>query len=1167
MAFRQGAFSQGPYGHPQDGRGPYSQLYGSGSNPNPISARQNTIEQLTMFLGPPAPHKAGPGESFSFDHLQMPSAFTGERQMWAEMFVRTVTAEEMVPVTRLLPWKRKEDGLTESWRIYKFHNHLAGRVPEEGASRMVSEELESGSKSMVRYGMAIEVERGFWKTEMGRQEYAAKRQQVANAIIETSCLDVMVEIMGASPVFDNFHEARGDFSMASIDQILQEEAELYCIAQKSPEGVKIVHDRIKQIYTRRGLSTDFIFVIPEGLKKYVDNNPIDKLPIYNKNASLQGTDVFQQLGISGIWESRGFYVNANAPVQDPMWSPSYTGSFAYLPLGDIATISPADYRSHYETITLYDERLDDFVDIGPLRRISECGLFSKMSPGESEDPDSGTLSTYGRHWFGAGNSTWGSYLRAADPQHLTTLVKHLSHESIHKQTMSAFYTTFAPSVPYLSNISRAIAGSAPGLEALFEKKKAGDDIGVAEDGDEDEFGRSVDLSGSSSRSRRRRRSESDLRPFRSGLRGSDGDLRLSSSGLPGTFYMDEEPEEEIPVDESSSALDVPDDERMILSAYSSAIQALPTAPDAVIAAAATIAIKAFRKGVAIGQILLEFSTQDDNRNIIEVESLQSAANNGKAAAAVDRFGQIGDLTAIVSDNGQTIMSAASKVLEALNDGSRVSGPLATMLANQTPAERAREVLAILDPESLGISRAQREAYINYVTRFPAIFVNVDKSWFESNSAAIMIAVLRYVGGNELDGRNVNKSEAVAAWLYLMARLNSCTMKLPKNINQSGGTLSGRVSAVTGVTAYDTREFVRLLTNTDILQALQTLNRDGISLNLGKHVKPLVDRLCASRTELMNALHPDTSVSDLFRMAYRLERNFVQGNGRRRVPDRVYQAAKANAVVPKTQSIRDVLENMPISAKFPLWCIQNDVPTPITSLFLRPFIGHETGTALGVKPDGQTGYCYYGFPNAMASDDNGRKTYSVHVTWYASAAVRRADRVVRVFDVMSRAYLGGNSTATYPWDERGVNAYLSLSPFKRPIYSMFNVPVPASWKPDRWWLSITGEIENFGAGTPDQGARHFPNAHLFAKAFKLRADARPTTLRGYQSKRPQVNRYCLRGYQATYSPHTLQKTNVVVPKDHLGPNIYPGFASVMRGMNMYVQNANIAGNAVVQLVRS
>jgi hypothetical protein len=64
-------------------------------------------------------------------------------------------------------------------------------VPEEGISRLVTQQTNARNDHYVRYGIALILEHGFMKTPKGQQSYQMNILQIRNATLETMYFGVI----------------------------------------------------------------------------------------------------------------------------------------------------------------------------------------------------------------------------------------------------------------------------------------------------------------------------------------------------------------------------------------------------------------------------------------------------------------------------------------------------------------------------------------------------------------------------------------------------------------------------------------------------------------------------------------------------------------------------------------------------------------------------------------------------------------------------------------------------------------------------------------------------------------------------------------------------------------------------------------------------------------
>jgi hypothetical protein len=76
------------------------------------------------------------------------------------ILIEMVTEEDQWPTRVALPIRLNEGSMQIVWDELLFHNQLLGPVPEQGVSRLVSQQTSERRDHMVRYGLAFTLEHG-----------------------------------------------------------------------------------------------------------------------------------------------------------------------------------------------------------------------------------------------------------------------------------------------------------------------------------------------------------------------------------------------------------------------------------------------------------------------------------------------------------------------------------------------------------------------------------------------------------------------------------------------------------------------------------------------------------------------------------------------------------------------------------------------------------------------------------------------------------------------------------------------------------------------------------------------------------------------------------------------------------------------------------------------
>lgn len=111
-----------------------------------------------------------------------------------------------------------------------------GPVPEEGVSRLITQQTVQRSDHYERYGLALILEHGFMRTEKGQRAYRMNLEQLRNAVLETVYLGVLEAYLSCR-MFTNARVASGygqnTRTAGRLRGVLAQEVEDFATVQKN----------------------------------------------------------------------------------------------------------------------------------------------------------------------------------------------------------------------------------------------------------------------------------------------------------------------------------------------------------------------------------------------------------------------------------------------------------------------------------------------------------------------------------------------------------------------------------------------------------------------------------------------------------------------------------------------------------------------------------------------------------------------------------------------------------------------------------------------------------------------------------------------------------------------------------------------------------------------
>eukprot|EP00854_Cymbomonas_tetramitiformis_P009873 gene9873-11692_t len=373
---------------------------GTGSDVGTARAHGTDNRQIASGDGPgigrfepyfgenPKPYMLSPYDSFGRENFALPEAYLGYSPYMTNVMINLIKSEDMWP-TVVLPYRETKDTSAIKWDEIHFNRHFLGPVPEEGVSRLVSQEMSERRDHYTRYGLAMILEHGFMNTDKGRMCYVNNLQQIRNAVLETIYLGVLEAYLRCKKYDDMWNERFGGVrSAAAARKSLMMEIEDWATIQKTEHGWDLLDSRCKRYLRSKNVTPD-TWIIPEGLKPYISQ--VRRENYTYMLAGPEGPQNFKS-GLNGqpanvvdarndckIYESKSFELpDMNEPV-DVMRRNRAIGEFYIMREDTEAAQHCQKYLSSHRNIVIYDEDVDNFTEIRLMDAFSNDPLLSRNS--------------------------------------------------------------------------------------------------------------------------------------------------------------------------------------------------------------------------------------------------------------------------------------------------------------------------------------------------------------------------------------------------------------------------------------------------------------------------------------------------------------------------------------------------------------------------------------------------------------------------------------------------------------------------------------------------------------------------------------------------------------------------------------------------------------------
>jgi len=268
---------------------------------------------------------------------------------------------------------------------FKFNQTLLGPVPEEGISRLVTQQISEHRDHMVRYGLAFMIEHGFMQSAKGQMTYKANLEQIRDAVLQSLYIGVIDSLLRCKSNSQFFQQCYGkSLTALSARRRLEMECESFAEIQKSDHGWEMLNSRAQRSLKLNGVTPD-AWVVDDGVKKYIASRRESWAYFLHGPSGEalrrenQGVGDPKSLDVASnclIFETKQFNIpNVEDPVNITSRNRSigeYMVSFPHL---DYA--SCGKYTSSMRDIMVYDEDRDGFTKLSLGDGLEHCQRFDE----------------------------------------------------------------------------------------------------------------------------------------------------------------------------------------------------------------------------------------------------------------------------------------------------------------------------------------------------------------------------------------------------------------------------------------------------------------------------------------------------------------------------------------------------------------------------------------------------------------------------------------------------------------------------------------------------------------------------------------------------------------------------------------------------------------------
>lgn len=304
-------------------------------------------------------------DQLSHETYNLPKAYEGKNKRLEDILDFMIRQEDEFYTRDLLPWEYTDD-IHIVWDVWKFNRTLADVVPEQGISRLVTQENERHTDNLVRRGLAFQLEHGFMTTDKGRRNYALNLQQISDAVHTTCYFGVMHALFAGQNYYKEYRRKFARY-VKGPRTLFRHERQMWACLQKDVKGVYIMDAEIKHHMKINGIVPD-VLVLPPKAGIYVSMVPpsettySERGPGAHEALTTDRTDI-QTFRGNKVFEAQSFDVDFQHEFIDLTARPRMCGEYFVIP----GTTAPHDLMS---TIgRLMDDMVDKKYEKGALPEV------------------------------------------------------------------------------------------------------------------------------------------------------------------------------------------------------------------------------------------------------------------------------------------------------------------------------------------------------------------------------------------------------------------------------------------------------------------------------------------------------------------------------------------------------------------------------------------------------------------------------------------------------------------------------------------------------------------------------------------------------------------------------------------------------------------------------
>lgn len=360
----------------------YGGSVGVGGNPS------DDLALAKDYLGEPNPYyDFNSYDRFRTTNYDLPEAYKGRNKVMSERVALSYLEDETHWQTTLAaPWAFQDD-LHVEFKMKELGHELLEDTPHEGTSRYMQQTYYVRKATLARKGLMFKMEKDFYRTPRGKENYADNIQQLAYAVQATANLDTVVALLECNNYEKMWIQKFGRANVNFMDRVTSEISN-YCVTIKEETAFDIlIQQHINQM-RKEGNDPNLLILWPgAGLWIKMIGPSWDTL----YHTVGENNNLVEKRGITTAESFRGIPI-----VESKEYTHNEINSGAHnlqllartRSVGEFYTMSPdawkhsspvvrQEFLTSHRDIWIYNENTDSWERISFIEAFKQAGLFKE----------------------------------------------------------------------------------------------------------------------------------------------------------------------------------------------------------------------------------------------------------------------------------------------------------------------------------------------------------------------------------------------------------------------------------------------------------------------------------------------------------------------------------------------------------------------------------------------------------------------------------------------------------------------------------------------------------------------------------------------------------------------------------------------------------------------